>query len=191
MAQQLPSTSGTRDSRLWGLGTDGYYRPIALTADGKIPVETSVAAGPTTIADGADAAQGALADAKATDATSPWSVIALLKGIWDLLDTLSIGATTAATSTLSNVAENAASATLLAANAARLGGSIENDSDGILKLKAGTTASATSYTRTLLPREHRTFDELFGVNYTGRIDGIWLSTPATAGHDAARITEMT
>jgi hypothetical protein len=43
------------------------------------------------IADGDDAAQGAKADAAATDSTSAWSVVALLKGVWaKLAGTLSV-----------------------------------------------------------------------------------------------------
>jgi hypothetical protein len=38
--------------------------------------------GATTIADGADVAQGAKADAAATDSTSSWTIVSLLKGIF-------------------------------------------------------------------------------------------------------------
>lgn len=39
--------------------------------------------GAVTVADGADVAQGATGDARATNATSSWSVVALLKGIFN------------------------------------------------------------------------------------------------------------
>lgn len=163
-----------------------------------VSTTVTVSAGPATIADGADVAEGTTTDAKATDSISAWSVVALLKGLYALLagtltvsGSLTVNPPAAGTSTLTNVPENLSSVTLLSSNAARLGGTIENDSDGILKVKAGTTASATSYTRTLLPREFHTVAELFGVNYTGRIDGIWLSTPATSGHASARVSEQT
>ena len=190
--QQLPSTSGTRDSRLWGLAPDGFYYPIPLTADLKIPVEASVSAGATTIVDGGDVTQGAKADAKATDATSAWSVIALLKGIWDLLDTLTVTVTppAAGTSALSNVAESASNVTLLAANAARLAFTIYNDSDAALNVKVGATASATSFTARLLPRGFLSSEQL-GVNVTLILDGIWDSAPGTAGHAHARVSEFT
>jgi hypothetical protein len=55
---------------------------------------------------------------------------------------------------------------------------------------AGATATATSYSRTMLPRESRTLAELFGGEYVGKIDGIWLSAPGTSGHTAARCTEL-
>lgn len=96
----------------------------------------------------------------------------------------------AGTAALTNVAENAASVTLLAANAARLGFRIENDSDGVLDVKCGTTASATSLTARILPRGEFDTRQL-GINYTGRIDGIWESVPGTVGHASARVTEFT
>lgn len=195
MPQQDPSTSGTRDSRIWGLASDGFYYPIVmvgLPGSLKIPVDASFSGGAVSIADGDDVTQGAKADAKATDATSAWSVIALLKGIWDLLDTLSVTVTppAAGSSALSNVAESASSVTLLAANAARLAFTIYNDSDAALNVKVGTTASATSFTIRLLPRGYMSSEEL-GINATGRIDGIWDSAPGTAGHAHARVTEFT
>jgi hypothetical protein len=102
---------------------------------------------------------------------------------------LSVTPTAAATSALSNVVENLASTTLLAANAARYAFRIENDSDGVLLIKCGTTASPTSFTARILPRGTFTTADL-GINYTGRIDGIWETTPGTAGHAAARVTEL-
>jgi hypothetical protein len=44
--------------------------------------------GAATIADGADVTQGAKADTAATDSTSAWSVVALLKGTYTLLRNL-------------------------------------------------------------------------------------------------------
>jgi len=96
----------------------------------------------------------------------------------------------AATSALTNVAENAASVTLLAANAPRLAFEIFNDSDGVLLLKFGSVASLTSFSRRIQPRDSLSTQDL-GVNYTGRIDGIWETTPGTSGHAAARVTELT
>lgn len=96
---------------------------------------------------------------------------------------------TAATRTLSNIAENLASVTLLAANANRLSFRIFNDSNGILFIKCGVTASATSYTEKILPMQSWGTQEI-GVNDIGRIDGIWATTPGTAGA-AARMTEWT
>ena len=90
----------------------------------------------------------------------------------------------AATSAVTAVADNAASVTLLAANANRLGASIENDSSAVLYVKFGTTASATDYTVRMV--QYAYYEVPFG--YTGRIDGIWATDPADG---AARITELT
>jgi hypothetical protein len=116
--------------------------------------------------------------------------VAIVDATGAQISSFATSSATAATSTLTNVPENASNVTLLAANSNRLGGSIENDSDGILKVKAGATATATSYSRTMLPRESRTLAELFGGEYVGKIDGIWLSAPGTSGHTAARCTEL-
>lgn len=88
----------------------------------------------------------------------------------------------AAVATLSNAADSNVSATLLAANANRLGMVIVNDSTVTLYVKYGTTASATSFTY-LLQAGETLRDEL----YTGRVDGIWASDAS----GSARITELT
>lgn len=90
----------------------------------------------------------------------------------------------AATSAVSAVADSTSSGQLLAANAARLGASVHNDSSARLYIKAGTTASTTDYTVSL--PQYGTWEVPFG--YTGRIDGIWASDPGDGG---ARITEYT
>lgn len=90
------------------------------------------------------------------------------------------------TATLSNVSGSASSVTLLAANTARSGAIIVNDSTAILYVKYGATASATSYTVPMagtgggIPAYH---EVPFG--YPGIIDGIWASATG-----AARITEL-
>ena len=58
MAQQAPSTSGTRDARLWGKTAANEYVPIELTPDGKLPVDATVTIGDITI----DNANGAIED---------------------------------------------------------------------------------------------------------------------------------
>lgn len=80
----------------------------------------------------------------------------------------------AGTSTLSNVAANAGSVTVLALNASRLGFSFYNDSASACNLKAGITASTSSFTKRLLPNESFATKDL-GFNYTGRFDCIWDS----------------
>lgn len=101
----------------------------------------------------------------------------------------SFSAAVAGTSVLSNVSESLASVTLLASNASRLAFEIDNDSDGVLLVKFGATASATSYSYEVMPRD-KFSTAILGVNYTGRIDGIWRTTPGTSGHTAARVTEL-
>lgn len=88
----------------------------------------------------------------------------------------------AATATLSNVASSATSVTLLAANSARIGAMIYNDSTQSVYVKFGTTASSTSFTVLLATN---TYYEI-PAGYTGRIDGIWASANGNA-----RVTEIT
>lgn len=88
----------------------------------------------------------------------------------------------ASTATLSNVASSATSVTILAANTARKGAQIYNDSTQICYVKFGTTASSTSFT---VPLAAATYYEL-PAGYTGRIDGIWVSANGNA-----RVTEVT
>lgn len=95
-----------------------------------------------------------------------------------------------ATTALSNVSENLANVTVLAANANRLSFVIYNDSDSAVNFKCGAVASATSFTKRCLPRDSFSTEDL-PVNYTGKIDAIWDSTPGTSGHTSARVTEFT
>jgi hypothetical protein len=88
----------------------------------------------------------------------------------------------AGTSSVTSVASSATNVTILAANASRLGASIQNDSTQILYLKLGATASATSYTVRMVSQAH--YEVPFG--YTGIIDGIWVSA-----NGSARVTELT
>lgn len=91
----------------------------------------------------------------------------------------------AGTSALTNAAATGASQQLLAANALRLSFQMYNESTSAVYVKLGTTASATSYTKRLLPNEFWSSKDL-GVNYTGRIDAIYDSATGTM-----RITELT
>lgn len=91
---------------------------------------------------------------------------------------------TASAGTKSNVAANASSVTLLAANASRKMASIYNDSSAILYLDmSGGTASATSFTTKL---QAETLYEFPLPVYVGAVTGIWASATG-----AARITEWT
>lgn len=100
--------------------------------------------------------------------------------------TLSTTPPAAGTATLSNVADSAVSVTVLAANVNRLAFALYNDSTAAVDVKFGITASATSFTKRLLPSEYLATKDV-GVNYTGRIDAIWDS----AAGGAMRVTELT
>lgn len=79
------------------------------------------------------------------------------------------------------VAASASSVTLLAANSARYGATVFNDSTSVLYLKLGATASNTSYTVKMDAGDY--FECPY--EYTGIIDGIWVSATGNA-----RITEI-
>lgn len=100
--------------------------------------------------------------------------------------TVTANPTNPATATLTQVAENVASVTVLAANANRLGALLYNDADAACYLKYGATASAASHTIRLLIRDRH---EVFG-KYTGKIDAIWDSAPGT-GNAKMYVTELT
>src|SRR4249919_2110329 len=85
------------------------------------------------------------------------------------------------TATKANVAGSASSVTILAANTARLGASIKNDSSAILYVDlTGGTATSSSYSVDLVAGAY--FEVPF--KYTGLITGIWASATG-----AARVTE--
>lgn len=92
----------------------------------------------------------------------------------------------AATATLSNVAASATSVTILAANTARIGATVTNDSSALIYIKFGTTASTTSYTVVLAGAASAPFSYYeVPAGYTGRIDAIWASATGNA-----RVTEI-
>ena len=87
------------------------------------------------------------------------------------------GAGGLSTATLSQVADNAASVTLLAANSARRGCVIVNTSSAILYVAFAASATTSAFTYRVTPNG---ILELFGsMNYTGLITGIWASDPNT------------
>lgn len=95
-------------------------------------------------------------------------------------------ATRSATPTQTSVANATSTTSLLASNVNRLGATILNDdtvsTGASLKVKLGTTASATSFSVVILAQGY--YEVPF--NYTGAIDGI-----ASAATGNARITELT
>lgn len=132
--------------------------------------------------DGWDLTQGAKADAACASDTAACTAIALSKRIAQNLTSLNT-TYSVTTATLTNVAASATNVTCLASNAARKGGMIVNDSaSATLYAKYGATASATSYTYSVLPGGTLTLPT-FPI-YTGIIDCIW-----TAAVGNARVTE--
>lgn len=139
----------------------------------------SLTAGVLTIADGADVTEGAKGDSAVTDPTASASVVALLKGI------LSRGHSV--TGTTSQVNSSATAVTVLAANTARVGATIVNDSTAILYLiLSSTTPTSAVYTVPLAAKA--TVGSYYEVpfGYTGIIKGIWASANGTAV-----VTELT
>jgi len=89
--------------------------------------------------------------------------------------------------TPARVPDATTSTLLLAANTARQGVVIHNDSDAILYVKYGTAASATSYVYKVLSQAHLTLPEAGQPIYTGVIHGIW----ATDAGGFATVNEIT
>ena len=88
----------------------------------------------------------------------------------------------AGTATLSNVSASTSSVTLLAANIARLGASLFNDSSAVCYVKFGATASSTSHTVQIQQYDYYEVP----TGYTGVIDGVWANATG-----AMRVTEIT
>lgn len=101
-----------------------------------------------------------------------------------------------ATSTVTRVAANAASVTLLASNTNRKGASFWNNSNQPLYIKLGTTANIGAGTESFTVALAAIGATPVGIggyyevpfNYTGRVDGIWLNADATG---EALIDEVT
>lgn len=90
-------------------------------------------------------------------------------------------------STVTSVNDSATSVTLCASNAFRVALYVFNDSDQILYLKLGATASLTSFTTKVLPQGFYELPDVAGFIYVGVVDGIWAANST----GAARITELT
>lgn len=164
--------------------------------------------GAVTVADGADTALGATTDgACAGDATSGCTVESRLIRIAQNLTTAiaaisaaspqlvnALGPQTpansfatfnaAATGAQTSVNDTASDTTCLAANAARKGATIANDSSSTLYLLlANATSSATAYTVRMAQNDYYEVP----YSYTGVIKCIWSSDST----GAARVTEIT
>jgi len=82
----------------------------------------------------------------------------------------------------SSVAGSVSSQVLLPPNTARLGATVYNDSNALMYLKLGGTASTADYTIKLFPLSY--YEVPYG--YTGEIDAIW-----SVANGFARIDELT
>lgn len=78
----------------------------------------------------------------------------------------------------STVASNAASVTILAANAKRKGASIANTSTAILYLKLGGGTATATTAHTVQMAANTYFEIPFG--YTGAVTGIWAAANGSA-----------
>jgi hypothetical protein len=98
-------------------------------------------------------------------------------------NTISAKETRSSTGTNTSVAGSSSNTTILAANANRLGATIQNETNKNLYLRLGTPASTTNYTVLMVKNSY--YEVPF--NYTGIITGIWES--GVSGN--ARVTELT
>lgn len=160
--------------------------PANLDSDGNLKVNVAAGGG----AGGTSSTFGAPIPSAGTAAGFQDVSGDMAPGNLDALGQLKVAGTfsstpaTAGTSVLSNVPGSGSSVTVLAANAARLGFTLYNDSDSPVNVKLGATASSTSFTRRLLPQDVVSTQDL-GINYTGKIDAIWDSATG-----AMRVTEL-
>lgn len=99
------------------------------------------------------------------------------------LDTNVPIASPATAASLANVASSATNVTLKAANASRRGLAIFNDSEAVLYVKFGATASSSSFTVKIAAGGYY---EMPQPIYVGIVDGIWASANGNA-----RVTELT
>lgn len=89
------------------------------------------------------------------------------------------------TGTVTSVADNAASVTVLAANAARKGAIIRNTSSAVLNLNLAASAATVAAAQIALA-SGASYEVPFG--YKGEIRGIWTTDP---GDGQANIVEFT
>lgn len=180
----VDGTVAAAQSGSWSVTADIGAGPFAVTDNnGSLTVDGSVSVTGTVSVDGSGHTQPVSGTVTVQDGggsiTIDGTVAATQSGSWTVTSALAASGT----ATLASVNDTASSATLLAANANRVGFAIFNDSAASLYVKYGTTASTTSFTFLIDPYG---FYEFAGAGvYTGRIDGIWSSDST----GAARVTE--
>lgn len=175
----LPSASSGRHKKAV-VGSEVAISSVSDTGSLDQHVGTHINAGTLLSTDSISLAAGY------ADDTSPASVTEAQVGYLRMtLSHLLKVVSTCDVATLSNVASAATSATIIAANDARIGLVIVNDDANILYIKYGATASTTSYTYQI-PGGGGVFEMPFPV-YRGLIDGIWSAD----GSGSARVTQLT
>lgn len=174
----VPALAVRRDTASSLAGADNDYMPITTDNVGRVWTDPQG----NVAHDTADVGNPIKVGGRAS--TTPVTAVAANDRVDSFFDVQGrqIVAPKAQTATLSNVSSSASNVTLLAANTARLGATIWNDSTAILYVKFGATASATSCTVKMVADSY--YEVPFG--YYGIIDGIWASA-----NGAARITEIT
>jgi hypothetical protein len=122
------------------VGKAGAPNPNPVTVQG-ITGGTPV---PAAVADGGDVTQGTKTDAAATDSTSAWSIISLLKSLRTLLaGTLATKQVTGA-GTNRSATVGTTSALLMGSNSGRTKFIIKNDSTVVVWVNFGNTAVAAA-----------------------------------------------
>jgi hypothetical protein len=136
-------------------GTHAYARALSTsTAVATFPASVassgSGGGGAATIADGADTAEGARADTAATNSTSSWSVISLLKGLFNGLQVPTVAAGKLVETSVAVSANT--STQLVAANASRIGLEIQCDATAPVGLgRTGATLTSVAASGFVIP----------------------------------------
>lgn len=177
MANSVPVVLASDQSALGVSGTVTANQGTAAALAGMWPVQ--ITDGTNTLPTG-DIASRAIYE-RVTDGTNTSAVKASSISATAADPALAVTPRQASSATLSNVAGSASSVTLLAANTARLGATVHNDSVSTLFVKFGSVASATSFTVRMVSQAY--YEVPFG--YTGIITGIW-----SVATGSARVTEL-
>jgi hypothetical protein len=174
-----------------GLEAGGTARVLKTTTDGTLFITGSIQTTAATAVTASQGNSGSIAQSWYVQLTNGTTVVgqAITNALWvtgavTVTNVLTASMLKATTSSIAAVARTATSTTILAANTARNGASIYNDSNVnlFLRLSSGT-ASSTSYSVKLGAQSY--FE--VPADYSGIITGIW----ASAGTGNALITEFT
>lgn len=124
---------------------------------------------------------GAMADETSPDSVNEGDAGALRMTLARNLHIVNV----ADTATITTVASQDTNITILAANPNRIGATIFNNDTGVLYLKFGATATATTSNTVVIAAGG--YYEVPAPVYRGIIDGIWV----TSGTGSANVTELT